>query len=173
LWLDLEALFLEPARIEPLADELAARLMTHGAEVVCGPLVEGAFLALMVARRLGVPFTYSERFDLRGGGDLYPYEYRVPRTLHRHVRGKRLAIVNDVINAGSAVRGTWIELDSLGATPIAIGAMLVLGEWTARFAAEKNLALEALASLPNELWAPAECPLCARGEPLERKIQST
>jgi orotate phosphoribosyltransferase len=27
--------------------------------------------------------------------------------LQKLVRGKRIAIVNDVINAGSAVRGTW------------------------------------------------------------------
>ena len=124
LWMDLEALFLDPARIEPLADQLAARLATVGAEAVCGPLVEGAFLALMVARRLGVPFTYSERFE--SGGDLYPYGYRIPRTLHRHLRGRRVAIVNDVINAGSAVRGTWLELEALGATPLAIGALLVI-----------------------------------------------
>lgn len=51
MWMDLEALFLEPARIEPAA-ELASRLSRHNAEAVCGPLVEGAFLALMVARRL-------------------------------------------------------------------------------------------------------------------------
>lgn len=171
LWMDLDALFLDPARIEPLADELAARLMPHGAEAVCGPLVEGAFLALMVARRLGVPFTYSERYE--SGGDLYPYGYRVPRTLRAHLRGKRVAIVNDVINAGSAVRGTFLDLDAIGAQTVAIGAMLVLGEWSARFAAEKNLALEALATLANELWAPDACPMCARGEPLERRIQST
>jgi orotate phosphoribosyltransferase len=170
LWLDLEALFLEPARIEPLARELAVRLAKHGAEVVCGPLVEGAFLALMVARELGVPFTYSERFE--SGGDLYPYGYRVPPTLHRHLRGKRVVIVNDVISAGSAVRGTWSDLESLGATTIAVAALLVLGDWTARFTSENRIALEALRSEPYELWLPAECALCARGEPLERKIQS-
>src|SRR6185436_2363516 len=43
LWIDLETLFLEPARVEPLADELALRLARHEVEVVCGPLVEGAF----------------------------------------------------------------------------------------------------------------------------------
>ena len=37
----------------------------HSIEAVCGPLVEGAYVALMVAERLGVPFTYAERFDER------------------------------------------------------------------------------------------------------------
>ena len=52
-------------------------------------------------------------------------------------------------------------------------AMLVLGEWTSRFTAENRIALEVLAAMPNELWTPGDCPLCQRGEPLERKIQST
>ena len=59
LWLDLELLCLQPERIRPLTNELAARLTKYGTEVVCGPLVEGAFLALMVAAELRLPFTYS------------------------------------------------------------------------------------------------------------------
>lgn len=172
-WLDLEALFIHPGRIEPLAEDLAERLHGCGADVVCGPLVEGAFLALMVARQLGLPFTYSERFEESRERQLYPYGYRIPRTLHPHVRGKRVLIVNDVINAGSAVRGTFMELEQLGATVVALGAMLVLGHWTARFAEEKRLQLAILAAENNELWEPAACPLCERGVPLQRRIQQT
>jgi orotate phosphoribosyltransferase len=171
MWMDLETLFLEPARIEPLAAELSMRLSRHGADTVCGPLVEGAFLALMVARHLGVPFTYSARVGSGNSSDLYPFSYRLPKVLHRVVRGKRVAIVNDVISAGSAVRGTAIDLEACGANLVAIGALLVLGEWSASFAAEKKIPLESFAFRPNEIWPPAECPLCAEGAPLERRIQ--
>lgn len=169
MWMDLESLFLEPARIEPLAAELSLRLSKHDVEAVCGPLVEGAFLALMVARQLGVPFTYSERFANDTSSDLYPFGYRIPKVLRREIRGKRIAIVNDVISAGSAVRGTAIDLEAHGATLVAIGALLVLGEWTATFAAERKIALESLAFRPNEIWAPPQCPLCAEGMPLRTK----
>jgi orotate phosphoribosyltransferase len=173
LWMDLEALFLEPKRIEPMAETLAERLAPHHVEVVCGPLTEGAFLALMVAQKLAVPFTYSERYENSDAACLYPYGYRLPRALQRHVRGKRVAIVNDVINAGSAVRGTWIDLDACAAKPIAIGALLILGDWTSTFAAANELAVESIASLPNELWSPSDCPLCTAGAPLETRIQTT
>src|SRR5215217_8037564 len=113
LWMDLESLFLAPARIEPLATELARRIATHDPEVICGPLVEGAFLALIVARQLDLPFTYSERYVRTGIETLYPFGYAIPRPLHRHLRGKRVAVINDVISAGSAVRGTWQELEAL------------------------------------------------------------
>ena len=31
----------------------------------------------------------------------------------------------------------------------------------------KNVPLETVASVPNALWVPSECPLCASGVPLE------
>ncbi len=171
-WMDLEALFLDVHAIEPLARELASRLRDCDAEVVCGPLVEGAFLALLVARELGLPFTYSERYASANEG-LYSYGYRVPRTLHRHLAGKRVLILNDVISAGSAVRGTFFELTELGATVTAIGALLILGEWTARFGNEHGLRVESLANESHDLWTPEDCPLCAQGVKVETRVQST
>src|SRR2546428_810171 len=79
-------------------------------EAVCGPFVEGAYVARMVASELGVPFSYAERFPNPGTDALFPIDYRVPRALRAEVRDKRVAIVNDVINAGSAVRGTLTDL---------------------------------------------------------------
>ena len=172
IWLDLETLCLRPGRIEPLAARIAAALAGHNIEVVCGPLVEGAFVALMVARHLGVPFTYAQRFEGAAGAGLYSVAYRLPRSLRAHVRGKRVAIVNDVINAGSAVGGAFADLQRCGAIPVAIGALLVLGEWASRFAAEKQLALEVLSVVPNELWTPSECPLCQKGMPLVDPIET-
>ncbi len=166
LWLDLELLCLSPEPVRRLAARVAARLAPYGVDAVCGPLVEGAYVALMVAEALGVPFSYAERFPDPTSGALFPVEYRVPRALRARVRDRRVAIVNDVINAGSAVRGTLIDLAACGARPVAVGTLLVLGSSAARLAAERGVALETLASLPNNLWTPAECPLCVRGVPL-------
>ena len=150
-----------------MAVELARRLTAQKVEAVCGPLVEGAFVALMVARELGVAFAYSEQFKASKADSLYPVKYRLPAALRSKVRGRRVAIVNDVVNAGSAVRGTYADLVECGALPVAVGALLVLGSSAASFAADKSMALESLAFLPNTLWLPAECPLCAAGVPLE------
>ena len=57
-------------------------------------------MALMVALLLNVQFTYSERFARSAEGGLFPAGYRVPAPLREGLRGKRVAIVNDVINAG-------------------------------------------------------------------------
>ena len=60
VWLDLQLLLLHPERFQPLAEALADRLRGYHAAAVCGPLVEGAFVGLMVASSLRLPFTYSE-----------------------------------------------------------------------------------------------------------------
>jgi orotate phosphoribosyltransferase len=167
LWLDLELLMLRPRRIRPYARELARRLATIPVAAVCGPLVEGAFVAQMVAEELDVPFSYAEPRARDEQSELYPLDYRVPAVLRETVRGKTLAIVNDVINAGSAVGATFSDLVVCGARPVAVAALLVLGEWSGRFAAEQQLALESIVALPNDIWTPERCPLCAAGQPLD------
>jgi orotate phosphoribosyltransferase len=172
LWLDLEWLCLHPEPVQRLAERLAARLHPYEVEAVCGPLVEGAFIALMLASKLRVPFTYSERFENFGTDALYPVEYRIPSRLREELQGKRVAIVNDVINAGSAVLGTLADLEACGSEVVVIGALVVLGSTAPRFAADKRVALEALLSQPNEIWEPSECPLCARQIPLSGELSS-
>jgi orotate phosphoribosyltransferase len=170
LWLDLELLCRNPKQIEPLCLDLAGRLSQFKVDVVCGPLIEGAFVALFVASELHSSFVYSERFARSGKDALFPAGYRLPDSLRHIVRGKRTAIVNDVINAGSAVRGTFEDLEICGAEVVAIGTLLALGNSAQRFAEANNVALERLATFSNEVWEPPVCPLCARGVPLENPL---
>jgi len=167
LWLDLELLCFHPPRVRPFVKDLAKRLAGLDVDAVCGPLVEGAFVGMMIAAELDVEFVYSERIEEPGRGGMYPVAYRVPRALHGKVCGERVAVVNDVINAGSAIRGTIADLDACGATVVGIGALLVLGSPAANYAATRNVPLKAVASVPNTLWLPSKCPLCKSGAPLE------
>ncbi len=167
LWLDLELLCARPKLVWPLAAELARRLRQFEVEVVCGPLVEGAFVALLVAAELDKSFSYAERFARPSLDGLFPAGYRLPDSVRESVQGRRVAIVNDVINAGSAVRGTFEDLERCGADVVAVGTLLTLGGAAGEFAASHNIALQSLAALPNTLWSAHACPLCAAGVPLE------
>lgn len=167
LWLDLELLCLRPQLVQPLAAELARRLADAQAEIVCGPLVEGAFVGLMVASELNCSFVYTERFARPSPNGLFSMGYRVPEPLRSRLAGRRVAIVNDVINAGSAVRGSLADLEACGASVVAIGCLLVLGTAAFEFATARTIPLETIAKRPSELWEPAECPLCAAGAPLQ------
>jgi orotate phosphoribosyltransferase len=83
------------------------------------------------------------------------------------VHGRRVAIVNDVISAGSAVRGTLKDLRALGANVVAVGALLALGSEFRSFANDNGLTLETLVDKTFNLWTPAECPLCGEGKRIE------
>lgn len=167
LWLDLDALFAKPRRVEPFVAQLAATLRPYDVATVCGPLLGGAFLAQLVAHILGAEFAFTERIMPADDGGLYQVRYRLPSALGAGVRGKRVAIIDDVMSAGSALRGTFAELQSHGAIPVVAGALLVLGTAGAAFFAERGIAVEAVARDDYELWLPADCPLCAKRAPLE------
>ena len=170
-WFDLEALCIRPREVRPFAVALAQQLAQYDIDGICGPLNEGAFLSLMVASELDVEFSYSERFDTGRRDILYPVHYRIPKVLRERVLGKRLAIVNDVISAGSAVRSTIEDLAACGGRPYAVGALLILGDSFIQYAGANpyGFALQSLAFAPNNLWEPAECPLCLSHVPLEEK----
>jgi orotate phosphoribosyltransferase len=171
LWLDLDPLFVKPASIHPLVEALATRLKMHGIDAVCGPLVGGAFLAQAIASILNIEFFYAQRFvpPVTNADTLYPVEYRIPAGMvsTNMVRGKAIAVVDDAISAGSAVRGTLASLKSNAAKVVAIGALLVLGDQAEQFCTQNGLALEYIAQLPYKVWLPAQCPLCASGVILE------
>ena len=165
-WLDVDRLFARPARLRPLVESLAERLAAYNLDAVCGPLTGGAFLAQMVAERLGVAFVYANRVENPVATGLFPVEYPIPTELAEYVRGRRVAVVNDVINAGSAVRGALASLRPLGAHPVALGALLTLGDSAATLAAAESIPLVALCEAENRIWAPESCPLCAANLPL-------
>jgi orotate phosphoribosyltransferase len=167
LWLDLDPLFVQPAGVLPLVNVLAQALRRHEIAGVCGPLVGGAFLAQTLASALAVEFFFTERVMPVERDVLYRAEYHLPRGLCGRVRGKRLAIVDDVISAGSAVRGTYNELREHGAEPVVAGTLLLLGSAALSFFAQEGLPVESASRLPYEMWIPSECPLCASGVPLE------
>jgi orotate phosphoribosyltransferase len=168
VWMDLETLCLRPAALHPFVADLAGRLRRFDVDAVCGPLNEGAFVAILIASEIGCTFTYAERIVDPGKTGLFPVQYTLPAPLRGIVRGRRVAVVNDVISSGSAVRGAYADLESLGAEVVAIGALLVLGPTIAGFARDRGVPVVALAERPINVWEPAACPLCQAGEPLQR-----
>jgi orotate phosphoribosyltransferase len=169
LWLDLDSLFLRPRRLEPFVAELARRLSSHGVDAVCGPLEGGAFLAQEIARELDLEFFYSARSGPPRGESLYTVEYRLPEALRGAARGRRFAVADDVVSAGSAVRGTIADLRACGAASVVAGALLVLTS-PAPGPAPLDLPLERVEVLSSAMWAPSECPMCAAQEPLENRL---
>ena len=167
LWLDLDALFAEPRRVSPFVSALAGRLRPHAVEIICGPLLGGAFLAQLLAQVLDVEFCFAERLLPADGAGLYRARYRLPAAFGPRVRDRRVGLVDDVMSAGSALRGTYVELVAHGARPVVAGSLLALGSVGADFFAARGVPVEAVARDAYQLYEPPACPLCAAGVPLE------
>ena len=165
LWLELDQLFRRPALLRPFVAVLTEKISRHPIDVVCGPLAGGAFLAEMIATELSMEFAFAERIISDRVG-MFPVDYRVAPALRASMRGKRVAVVDDAISAGSAVRATLDDLAVCGATPVVLAALILFGESPAELARGRKLSLERLVQLPNTVWAPGECPMCALGAPL-------
>lgn len=167
LWFELDRLFDEPARLRPHVAELARRLAVHRIEAVCGPVKGGAKLAALIAGELGIACLEAERIETDAAG-LFPVRYVLRPEQRALARDRSVAVVDDAISAGSAVRGTLADLEACGARPHALGALIVFGDAAARFANERGLALESVVRIPFRMWKPDECPLCASGVALAR-----
>jgi orotate phosphoribosyltransferase len=171
LWVDLEPLCQRPQALRPFVVELARWVKEQRAEVICGPLVEGAFVALMVADELGVEFVYAERIEPpaneHDNNQLFPIQYRLPASVRATVRCRRVALVNDVINAGSAVRGTAADLAECGSELVGIACLMTLGSSAADFARVRGVPLFQLSTREMSLWPPQDCPLCRAGAPID------
>jgi orotate phosphoribosyltransferase len=167
LWLTLDELFCDPTAIAPSVEALAERLRPHRVSIVCGPLLGGAFLAQSVATLLGARFAYTEPASTSRNSALFAATYRLPPALRSHVAGHRVAVVDDVISAGSSVRATVAALEQEGASTTVIGALMLLGDRASPFFEEQQIPIENLERRPFQLWTPDRCPLCSSDVPLE------
>lgn len=159
-WFELDTLFDHPDELSPFVTELARRLASHSVDSVCGPMTGGAKLARLIARELRIDCFEAERLETPGATGMFPVKYEIPKTQRQKARGRSVAIVDDAISAGSAVRGTYADLLACSARPVALGALVVFGDAALQFAADQGLALEVMQRMSLPMWGPAECPLC-------------
>lgn len=163
LWLDLDLLFNQPALLRPFVTELGRRLVETGADTICGPMTGGALLANMIAIEFDLHFVYTERVVALGSGRDSRVSYHLPDAFKALVGGRSIAVVDDVINAGSAVRGTIEALNNTDSSVVAVGSLLLLHRSgkSAHTAVHTNMISPE--TLKSELWPPSECPLCQSG----------
>jgi len=123
-------------------------------------------LAQCVAARLGVPFAYTQPRVSHSTG-LYRTRYDVPAGLTSRLRGRKVAIIDDVINAGSAVRATVDAVRACGGYPSGVAALLQLGRSADGPVLELGLSIQAVTRRANTVYDPAVCPMCSAYQPLD------
>jgi len=166
-WLTLDGLFIDQAAIRPAVAALADRLRAHEPTAICGPFVGGAFLAQLLAAQLQARFFYTQPVAAAANSGLFTARYELTPDLRRWIAGERVAVVDEVISAGSSVRATVVAVEAAGASIVAVAALVVLGDAALTHFASARIPVETLDARPFPMWTPDACPLCASRIDLE------
>ncbi len=152
-YLQCAKLLMWPDRAERVGRELAAKLSEFSPQAVVSPALGGIVIGHEVARALGVRAIFAERkegaFALRRGFALGPAE--------------RVAVVEDVFTTGGSTREVCSAVHEAGGTAVVVGSLVDRGLPPDAF----PVPARSLLSLPVPSWPEGECPLCAKGQPVE------
>ena len=131
-WIDKDAVDVHPERIDRLCELLAELVRDFHAEIVCGPATGGLEIAQDTARHLGALAIFAEHTaaapDRAGGPVRGAFELR--RGFDRIAAGKRVIVVDDVINTGLAIRQTVDVVRAAGGNVVGAGALVSRGNAT-------------------------------------------
>jgi orotate phosphoribosyltransferase len=144
-----------PTEASAICAEIARGFAGHNVDVVVGPTTGGVLLAFEVARQLGVAAAYAERRSDGRPGREFRRGTAIPS-------GSRVLVVDDILTTGGSVRET---LAALRPYEVEVVGIALLVDRSAR-RVDLDVPYTALATLNIASWDEAECPLCARGEPL-------
>jgi orotate phosphoribosyltransferase len=142
-----------PEHTDAMCATIAERFRGDDIELVVGPATGGIILSYATGRHLGCRAVFTEK-DGEGGFEL-KRGFALPE-------GTRVLVVEDIITTGGSVKKTMAHLRDRGAEIVGVGALIDRSGGQAAF----DCRFDALAEIQLESWAPEECPLCAKQQPI-------
>lgn len=155
-----DAIYPYTSRVAEVCRLLADAVQPTSPEVICGPATGGIILAQWTGHHLGLPAVYAEKGP-EGGMVLR-------RGYDRLVRGRRVVVVEDVVNTGGSLKATIAAVHAAGGTVVMAAALCNRGG--VRAAAVGAPALVSLIELSLDSWEAERCPLCRAGTPIDTDV---
>ncbi len=165
-YINKDAVYPHTDQISKLCREIARRFASSPVEVVIAPVIGGVILSQWVASHLSelkgreVLAVYAEK-----GGE----EFLIRRGYDRLVRGKKVLVVEDILNTGGSVKKVVDATRAAGGDVLAVAALCnrgAVGSTDVGGIPE----IFSLVNLSLEAWDPASCPLCQKGVPVNREV---
>jgi orotate phosphoribosyltransferase len=145
-----------PVRTAALCADIAQWARSLAPRTVAGPTTGGIILAHEVARQLELRAVYAERTESGRGR-----EFRRGFELGS---GERVLVVDDIMTTGGSVLETIDAVRGAGAQ--VVGAAVLVDR--SGGAVSPGVPLRALWTVDIPMYAPADCPECAAGMPLQK-----
>jgi orotate phosphoribosyltransferase len=169
-WIDKDVIDEHTDREDGLCQMLATVLKDLNADVVCGPATGGLIVAQWTAHALGALAVFAEHDDTRAtagpdGPVRGPFVLR--RGYDRVVSGKRVVVVDDVVNTGLSIRQTVATVQAAGGQVVGAGALVTRGNATSAALGTADCRFLLEYSIPS--WSAAACKLCQQGVPINTR----
>lgn len=161
-WIDKDAIYPHTERIEHLCRQLGHVCKHLKPEVICGPATGGLIIAEWTAHELGALATFTEHDEPKPGELRGRFILR--RGYDHLVEGKRVLVVDDIVNSGHSIKQTIDAVRGARGDVIAAAALVNRGniDGAGLGVREFHYLLEYL--IPA--WPAAKCPLCESGLPV-------
>lgn len=169
-WISKDAIFPDTERASELCALLADALAAHVFDVVCGPATGGLIVSQWTAHHLGLPSVFAEHGKERGydpraasPGPLRP-PFLLKRGYDRMVNGRRVLVVDDVVNTGESVAETIQAVRAAGGEVATAAALCSRGNASADDVGCTEFVYLTEVTIPS--WPAQSCELCRRGVPV-------
>ena len=96
-------------------------------------------------------------------------KFEVKRDYGSLLKGKRVAVVEDVLNTGKSVKKVVDLVRAAGGDVICVAVLCNRGKVTTKNVGDVPVLL-ALIDLPLDVFTEEECPLCKEGKPVNTKL---
>jgi orotate phosphoribosyltransferase len=172
-WIAKDVIFPDTRHPDTLGRLLADTTRDLGAEIVCGPATGGLIVSQWTGRHLGLPSVFSEhdpawrRPDDADPGHAMQGPFVLRRGYDEMVRGRRVLVVDDIVNTGHSVRQTADAVRAAGGDVVACAAFVTRGNVDAG-----GIGVPAFVYLLEEripAWPAAGCRLCRDGIPVNTR----
>jgi orotate phosphoribosyltransferase len=163
-WVDKDVIYPDTTKVARLTELLAPAVRAYAPDVVCGPATGGLVISQWLAHHLGILSVFAEH----GGAVTTSSELRGDFILKRHydqlVRGKRVLVVDDIVNTGHSVVQTAAAVRASGGNIVAAAALVNRGNTDADRMGVPEFVFLTEALIPS--WSEAACDLCKRDVPV-------
>ena len=169
VYINKDALYLHTHIISQLCQHMAQSYNADAVDVVVGPVLGGIVLSQWTTYALNAKRTAGETLavyaEKESGAD---HAFAFYRGYDKHVTGKNILIVEDILTTGGSVRRVIELVRKHGGHVVGVSALCNRGNVQPEDVG--NVPISTLITLDLETYAEEECPFCAQNVPINTDV---
>lgn len=166
-YLNKDAIYPHTELVSKISRELARLCLDLDVEVVVGPVAGGVVLSQWVAFHLS-QLGWQEVLSVYTDKRKHEGTFILKRGYNELAQGKRVLVVDDIINHGTSVSAVVDEVRRCGGEPVAVVCLCNrYSKMAEDFGVPK---LYSFINFKLNIYEPSDCPLCKAGIPLSKGL---